>query len=296
MPPLRLLGYPFRRLVRLTASPIVMAATEARQAGLLAGHQDYTRFLILCRGRTGSNMLRSGLNEHGAIRAYGELFRRPGLIGWDLWPYPSPAHRQGQYRHILRRMERDPIGFLERYIYGRQPQAIQAVGFKMFYYYAHQPHWEPVWDHLLADPALRVIHLRRRNRLAVLLSQTHATRDGQWVDRKGVRRKRAPLHLDPQEARRFFEKNERWERKYAERFADHPMLELFYEDLAGDFDAEMRRVQAFLGVPYRPTRPRTYRQSHKPLSEAILNYDALREAFADTRWAGFFEDPAPAAA
>ena len=57
-----------------------------------------------------------------------------------------------------------------------------------------------------------------------------------------------------------------------------------------DADTEMQRVQRFLGVEEQELTPLVVKQSRRPLSEAIENYDALRGAFRGTPWERFFED------
>lgn len=286
MPP-----YPLtKRLRRLSASALHTVRHTALQAGLGEGHTDYVRYLMLGRARTGSNMLRTSLARNPGVVAYGEIFRTPGLIGWDAWPYSKPASGHGQFRHMLALMQRDPVRFLERHVYGRHPLRRRAVGFKMFYYYAHQPHWEPVWTYLAEHTDIRVIHLKRRNRLRTFISTERALRNERWTNHSGAVLPQPTVRTTPSELQAFFERNERWEADYDHRFAAHPVLQVVYEDLVADYDAEMARIQAFLDVPPAATQPRTHRQSRGPLSAAIEDYDALKRHFADTRWAGFFED------
>jgi len=52
----------------------------------------------------------------------------------------------------------------------------------------------------------------------------------------------------------------------------------------------MKRVQAFLGLDYHPTRPRLHKQNRQTLAEFIANYDELKERFSDTPWRQFFVD------
>jgi hypothetical protein len=49
--------------------------------GLLPGQLHYTRFLVVGRSRTGSNLLRSLLSAHPQVEAYGEVFRSPSRQG-----------------------------------------------------------------------------------------------------------------------------------------------------------------------------------------------------------------------
>ena len=137
---------------------------------------------------------------------------------------------------------------------------------------------------------MRVLHIRRHNLLRTYLSHVHASRTEEWIGKGDAVRSPPPVGLDFDACRSFFEKTRRWEREYDARLSGHPKLDLYYEDMVGGFDEEMTRVQTFLGLPLEGIRPRTRKQSQLPLSKAILNYEELRERFADTEWDSFFDD------
>src|SRR5690606_16569148 len=85
------------RGARCSVCPMILqaAAKKARQMfhkqapslrnlaldlGLVDGHTDYTRFIILARSRTGSNFLRGMLNSHPQVLTYGEIFRNDDQV------------------------------------------------------------------------------------------------------------------------------------------------------------------------------------------------------------------------
>lgn len=85
----------------------------ALDRGLLGGRSDYFRFIILGRGRSGSNFLRGLLNSHRQIITFGELFRFPESIGWEF-----PDHDMFLQSHsLLSLMQTDPGRFLEEEVY-----------------------------------------------------------------------------------------------------------------------------------------------------------------------------------
>ncbi len=251
----------------------------AYDSGLAPGHTDYVRFVIVASARTGSTLVTRSLNQHGAAVTYGEIMRAP-----ELFParFPELGNSAGLFRA-------DPVRFLEERIYRKYPEAIQAVGFKIFY--SHAPRdtaWgRAVWDYLVGQPALRVIHLRRRNLLAAHVSRKKAAAADEWIKYSGASQG-GGVTLDYEETRARFEQAQAWEREYDALFAGHPLLDLVYEDVAADYAAEMRRVQDFLGLPARDVPPATKKRPPQPLSEQIANYDELKERFATTPWAEFF--------
>src|SRR5262245_35796159 len=103
----------------------------ALDLGVLDGHSDYSRFIILSRGRSGSNLLRGLLNSHSQIITFGELFRSYDSIGWE---FPNYDHYL-QYRRLISLFQNDPANFLEKKVFRKFPKHIAAVGFKIFYYH-----------------------------------------------------------------------------------------------------------------------------------------------------------------
>jgi LPS sulfotransferase NodH len=254
-----------------------------RRAGLAETHRDYRPFVVVSRARTGTNMLRSILNGHGHVLAFGEVFRSPEFIGWALPGYP----RIGPLR---RRLVREPVRFLDEVVFGAYPRRFEAVGFKLFYTHARQPDWLPVWDRLQERRDVVVIHMRRRNVLKAVLSFQRAARTGVWESRGRRVRDPGPIALDYGHCRYVFEQDRRGEEECAARFAGHPRLDLLYEDLVRDRPGQMQRVYEALGVAPRDVAPATRRQGTRPLSESIANYADLKARFAGTPWEAYFED------
>jgi LPS sulfotransferase NodH len=167
---------------------------------------------------------------------------------------------------------------------------VGAVGFKLFYYHAHTAQWQPLWEYLAAQSALKVLHIKRDNLLAVHLSRKRAAMTDRWVNTSGTREEHAPITLDYAECLADFVQTRLWEDEYARFFAHLPILEIHYEALARDSAGEMARVQNFLGVRPQSLAPDTYRQSDRPLSASIANYAELKAQFNNSPWQAFFEE------
>lgn len=254
--------------------------------GLLGGHSEYVRFIVVGRSRTGSNLLRSLLNAHSQVEAYGEVFRSASRAAMD-WDHIG-ALRQSDRQHRL--LLADPVGFIETRIYRRYPAEIAAVGFKIFYYHAQEGNWQAVWPYLEQQSAIRVIHMKRRNLLSTHLSRRRAELTDVWVNTSGQAEQPVVVTLDYEQCLADFQRTRAWEEACDARLAGHPRFELFYEDLAQDNDRAMRRVQHFLDLDYQPVTPTIFKQSQQTLAQAIANYDELKSRFAGSPWAPFFED------
>jgi LPS sulfotransferase NodH len=256
----------------------------------IGGTRRYRRFVAIGIARTGSTLLTDLLNLHPQAIAYGELFRRPTEIGWDIRPFSS-----WRSERVLALYRSASVDFLDQVIFRSYPRAIAAVGFKLFYYHAEAPPFRAVWPRLESDRSIHVIHLRRRNILAQLLSLKVAERTQVWSSTRAPRGRAEPIALDPEECARHFAWVRGLEEDCARRFEDHPLLDLDYEDLLADQDRRMVEVQRFLGLaPVTGLVPNLKRQRSVPISEAIANYDALARHFRGTAWSHLF-DPADAA-
>jgi LPS sulfotransferase NodH len=246
-------------------------------------HQQYMRFIMLGRSRTGSNFLRGLLNRHSRIRVLGEVYRNFDAIDWDYPGYPEA-------QKVLPLYQSDPVRFLETHVFGSVPQHVAAVGFKLFYYHAPFMEQRALWEHLRAQQDIRIIHVKRANILRTHLSRQRALVTDNWVNTSGAPPDEAPLTLSYEECRKDFERTREWETQYDAFFAGHPKLDVVYEQLDENPAGELCRVQTFLGVPEEPAAPSTYRQSAQPLSKSIANYRELKERFAGSPWESFFED------
>ncbi len=257
-----------------------------RQLGIVRGCRDYRRFIILTTARSGSNFLRGLLNAHSQVIAFGELFRDPGAIGWDL-----PRYDEFLQSPRLRRLaQRDPAAFVEREVFKTFPMQTKAVGFKIFYYHAQDASRRDIWRYLRESRDISVIHLKRNNMLKNLLSLNKAFQTNNWTSTKGTREEKLVLSLDPEECLKHFTWAQNVKQEYDGLFADHSKIDVIYEDLAGDTPGEFARIQRFLGIDLESCKPTTRRQSGQPLSEAVSNYFELKERFKGSPWESFFED------
>jgi len=254
-----------------------------RDLGLLPGHTDYTRFIILGRSRSGSNLLRGLLAAHSQVIVFEEMFKDPGKIGWGLEGYPEEGK-------VLRRFQDDVLGFLDRDVFRVMPTEIKAVGFKIFYYHAFGTSLEAVWDYLKSHREVHVLHIKRRNILKTHLSRKRAMLTDQWINLSGEAAEQPVVALDYQECRLDFEQTRAWEESHDLFFNDHPLLEVVYEELARNPVDVMAEVQGFLGLDAEPVQPQTHQQSRQKLSEAIANYAELKERFKGSPWESFFTD------
>jgi len=231
----------------------------------VAGHRNYVKFIVLTRSRTGSNLLLSFLNSHPNVFSEGEIFAR--LHGTD------PLRRLAQ-------------------VFAMQPLHLCAKGFKIFYYHPLDADGSALWDALVRDNDVRVIHLTRQNVLRTLLSRRIAEISDSWTgtqyDRASGSDKR--VHLDPNELEEGFRQTAEWERKAASQFRGHPVLQVTYEQLVRFPHETNIELQDFLGASRHEAQTKLNQQNPESLRELVSNYDALKARFAGSAWSPYFED------
>lgn len=258
----------------------------ALDLGLLEGHREYCKFIVLGTARSGSNFLRGLLNAHSQIITFGELFRSYDSIGWELTAYD----RYLQSRKLRTLIQENPSSFLEKKVFGKFPKHILAVGFKIFYYHAQDDSRKIVWKYLKNQKDIKIIHLKRNNTLKEIASLKKAFQTDKWTNIDGSKEKHLTLSLDYNECLGAFTWAQKTKKQYDDYFEDHDTMDVIYEDLSVNLESEVKHIQKFLRVPFEDVKPSTYKQSNQPLSTMILNYFELKRQFRNTPWEVFFED------
>lgn len=268
-----------RRITSVTMRTYHSWIRRAQDSGLLPATGVYTRFVCVGNPRTGSTLLMRSLNNHSRMIGYGEIVK-------NFDRYPGHYHEFGNGEALFRR---DPVAFLQSRVFRKYPPAIQAVGFKIFYHHApRDTNWgRAVWDYLLSQPDMKVLHLKRRNLLKTFLSKKQAGLTGEYIQYTANGANEA-ITLDSEEALAFFEQMRQGETDYDNLLRGRPLIEVIYEDMNRDYTAEMRRIQGFLGVDLEDIDPGTVQRPKRSLSSQIANYDELAARFRETPWEGFF--------
>ena len=248
-------------------------AAKVSSCKLLAtfGHNKFRRFIVLGRARTGSNLLLSFLNSHPNIYAEGEILCN--LHGRD-------------HKDIIAKT------------FNKQAFFVQAKGCKIFYYHPMDEDSSDALDDLASMDDLYIIHLKRRNILRTLVSNKFLSMSGKWAEKihwgSSLKINRggggATCRFTVEELIKNFNQVKAQEKAGDERFRNHPMLSIYYEELVSHPKQTFREVTDFLGVGYRRPQTNLKKQNTMPLRQAIVNYDELKSAFSGTEWQPFFDE------
>lgn len=240
-----------------------------------------TPFIVLTRGRTGSNLLLSFFGNHPEIRMQNEIF---GQYLMETAAYTTAINEHGAPSFL-------------RDFYKRRDREL-AVGAKILYYqieaeYADRfnvPSLVDVPAYLQKVYRLKIVHLKRRNYLKTIVSWKLAHQTNQWVrlNNDEVMNDETQIVLTPEECMQEFSKLEEWERKYDLYFENQPGITLYYEDLIKAPQEIANEIFDFLQVKRMEVTPGTKKQTSKPIQEIISNYSELKTYFQNSRWSIFF--------
>ena len=244
-----------------------------------------TPFVILCAARTGSTMLRHMLNSHPDVCCHGEVMTGRGLdgfVGLDRQEAPPLT------RALMDLRRSDPRRFLEERVFdaGRA----RAVGFKIKYEELLRPDYAWLLEWLKNHREIRVIHLRRENRLKRLISEVTATRVYKLynVTSEAERPVAAKISLSPQECLEDFARTEERETLFQRHVRHHETLQTTYEAIVSDRDDVRRRLTEFLGVSPTVLTTPTLKLNPDDLRDVLDDYETLAAALRGTRFAVYF--------
>ena len=248
-----------------------------------------TPFLILGVERSGSFLLAGMLDSHPSIACGGELMNPLLIEKNELVLSFADAERCAELAALR---ARDSVAFVDAVGAAGVASGATAVGFKLLF--SHLEQADELRDHLVAEKRIRIVHLRRVDLLRRYVSHQRAIATQQWRRDVGSERplRRPAIEIDVHDFVEDVSRIERWERQGVELFAEHPMLEITYEELAAAPAPTGRRVAEFLSVdPDVELEIRDVKTGGDPLDEAVTN---LPEVIAHLdRWRAWFDDRNP---
>ena len=221
-------------------------------------------FIILSAPRVGSTLLHTYLNSHWNIISHGEFLGR--------------SLREGGFPDIGKFYDKPTAGF------------ITHTGCKVFYDYTRHSELNDAINKLYSDPRLYIIHLTRKDSVAAYLSWVKAQATGEWTGKKA--RHADTINVNIEHMLTYLQDLAMDQSNVPKLFASDHLIQLEYESLVDNAEAELARLQKFLGV--QPRRLQSVLQKQRPINQwsaQIQNYDEVRRALEDTPWECLLAEP-----
>ncbi len=215
-------------------------------------------YAIACQGRQGSTYLERILDAHPQVQCAGEIFS----------DYAFKGHGAGAIEEqlLIRVFSSDKA----------------VVGFKLS---AGDLMRHQELAGIVRSFGFKIILLTRENLLDQFISFQLAILNGAYVAEmpgKGITK----FSTSHEELKRGFENLAFTDLAMSALVAGLPSLPITYEALIRP--ESQIQIFEFLGVDPMIIEPRSTKQRSGGQKDAIENYDAMKEVFADTRWAKYF--------
>jgi len=231
------------------------------------------RFVVFAAPRSGSNWLCSLLDSHPEVLCHPEIFNPERIIY-------SVSLRGGELDlGTVEERDRRPREVIER-VWGA-PFGRRWVGFKL-----NRGQNREAFRAVLADPSVRKVVIKRRNRVKLFVSERLAQKTGEWESYpwSKSRAEKPPVRVSAEELREHAAMNERYYRWLETSIEEggEPHHEVVYEELP---DAgERARLLGFLGLsePGGGLRGITRKQTPKDLRSIVANFEELAAELAGT--------------
>ena len=229
----------------------------------LSGHNRFDVFVILANARTGSNLLRSLLDSHPDIKAYGEIFS------------------------LLKESSTEDIW--SSHVESKKSKKIKWVGFKLFYNHPRDSSSPKIWDLIKANNSIKIIHLTREDILKMIVSKEVALKTKKYVQ-FDEKENTKTVSISPDKFLRKMDKFEKTKSKAEAAFTNHQTIHISYEDLVLNQEQTLQSVLSFLGAnPLQKLSSAHKKQNPRHVRQIVDNYDELKESLADTKYASLFD-------
>lgn len=229
----------------------------------LTGHKNYNKFIIVSRSRSGSNFLLTKLDSHPNIDSKGAPF----------------ANLEG-------------VSSLEKWegIFSKKPKSIKQVGFKIFYYHPNDDSGKKIWDILESDKSIKIIHLKRENKLKTIVSWEIAEKNNIWANSKetSFTKESKIVRIEKEKLKDILNRMKSFESNFESRFSQHNKTEITYEELIKS-EASFKGILNFLNVDSSINLETPIKKQNKETVKDLLeNFDDLKSDFQNTEFEHLF--------
>ncbi|MBT9383265.1 Stf0 sulfotransferase family protein [Pseudooceanicola sp. CBS1P-1] len=254
---------------------------------------------VIGRQRSGTTVFRTLLTRAGALNCdeifHGDLsapHRFYGFVRDRVQERPELVHPQHHPR-----LFRDYIAALRRQAGGRRlVMDVKYFGLNLIPQREDVDGRKPFVIGFMQESGAGIVHIRRRNKLRVHVSEQISIATGKWSAERAEQMitDKPRLHLDIAVALAAIDRLERQDARVQTLLATVPgVVRLDYEDMfteAGDFTPEVCAIgERLLGGSAVEARPANLRMNPEPLEALVDNHGDLVAALVGTRHAWMLE-------
>jgi LPS sulfotransferase NodH len=240
------------------------------------------RFLIMGLPRSGTTYLMTLLNAHPRVHCSGEQFNPHAIVGIG-------GDRDDSLEAVLAR-DRDPAGFFERFFERHRAPGRELVGFKFMI-----GHNVGLLDHIAGATDIRLIYVRRDNRLAQISSLIRAVETKEWARTRPEAGPPPKLRATPRQISQRWHEYATFDRLFKPWFdaLPHQKTEIEYREMfAPGFDGW---ICHFLGLPFDPAmKSPLVKQNANTILDRFAHPEPIRRYFTAVGRAGWLQDELPA--
>ncbi len=255
------------------------------------------KFMILTQPRSGSSFLTSCLSSHPQIHCQrGSLFTKhnispitwfkPNFLTVDRKKSPYYKYRSSSLRRQLaHRFRRHQLvkEFLSEWYATFKNSPV--VGFKVNY---SQVNRYPATISWIKENEVKVIHLVRNNLLKRHVSNLVAIKRNRHHSKVPGELKPTKVHVDTKILLEDFYRRQKRFEKFQRKFRDSPFLEIYYESMLDDLDAEANKILKFLSIDQvMPLTTDHVKVNPDSLEEIIENYVEVKGTLRNTEFEHF---------
>ena len=231
-------------------------------------------------------MLYSYLNSHPEILCLSSVYDRSDRINFGKFYGCLPNVCWD--RQLVEARDKNPVDFLETYIFKPFSMRYKAIGFKYFYYndrFLHSK--DELVDYLKINTDIKFLHIKRKNLLASLFSYKRALSQDKWIN--------ADIEFKTEicisECERYF-KNTIDQQKRFDYFFGERTFQITYEDfeLCPHPKKTLINLQKSIGVSPIRLKTEIIKNKNKELSESITNFAELKSHFKKTEYSAYFNN------
>jgi LPS sulfotransferase NodH len=261
-----------------TLKDILWVLQKRITSTVLHHNTSYTQFMICSQPRSGSTYLEELLNSHPHICSYGEFIDQDRTRTTD--------HKICLYDTLR---EKNPLKFLQKYIYVAHSSKTRAVGTKIMLnnQQLFRGKNKKLMQHIANSQNIRIIHLVRKNELEKVASHKIARIRKKFHETKN-QKNNITITLDFERCMKRFERNNTNNERFADLVSQHPCIQVDYDELCASPEKILKKILTFLGVSQIPLKAKLRKIEHRPLKKIILNYDELKKKFKKTPYYSFF--------